>query len=86
MQEEIFGPILPIVTCDTMEDAIELVNNQPRPLALYLFSHDKKLQDKVTLQTHSGGVCVNDTVVHFAQDDLPIGRCWSIRYGEISRS
>ncbi|TQV72109.1 coniferyl aldehyde dehydrogenase [Aliikangiella marina] len=73
MQEEIFGPILPIVTYKNIEQAIQIVNDGARPLALYLFSFDKALQQKLALETHSGGICVNDTLVHFAQDDLPIG-------------
>ena len=73
MQEEIFGPILPIRTYETLDDAIAYVNDHPRPLALYFFDHDQKRIDKVLGETISGGVCVNETMLHVAQDDLPFG-------------
>ena len=73
MVDEIFGPILPIVTYQNLEEAIEYINERPRPLALYLFSDDQAEQNKVLHQTHSGGVCINNTIVHLAQGDLPFG-------------
>lgn len=73
MQEEIFGPILPIVEYNDLEEAITLVNSRPKPLALYLFSQDKAKQNRVLQATSSGGVCINDTVVHFSLRDLPFG-------------
>lgn len=73
MQDEIFGPILPIVTYQTIEQANQIIHSYPRPLALYLFTMDKKLENKVLHQTHAGGVCINDTLSHVAQDDLPFG-------------
>ena len=73
MQEEIFGPILPIRTYETLEEAIGYVNDHPRPLALYHFEHDQKRIDQVLRDTISGGVCVNETMLHVAQDDLPFG-------------
>jgi coniferyl-aldehyde dehydrogenase len=73
MQEELFGPILPIRTYETLDDAIAYVNDHPRPLALYFFDHDQKRIDKVLSETVSGGVCVNETMLHAAQDDLPFG-------------
>ncbi|MBL4828558.1 MAG: coniferyl aldehyde dehydrogenase [Aliivibrio sp.] len=73
MQDEIFGPILPIVTYDTLENAIDYVNQRPRPLALYIMSFDKQLQQQIIQTTHSGGVCINDTVMHVAADDAPFG-------------
>ena len=73
MQEEIFGPILPIVTYETLDEAIAYVNDHPRPLALYFFSHDKGATDRVLNETMSGGVTVNETMLHVAQDDLPFG-------------
>jgi acyl-CoA reductase-like NAD-dependent aldehyde dehydrogenase len=73
MQEEIFGPILPIRTYDKVEDAIAYVNDHPRPLALYLFSHDKAVTDRVLSETVSGGVTINETMLHVAQDDVPFG-------------
>jgi coniferyl-aldehyde dehydrogenase len=73
MQEEIFGPILPVVTYDGLDDAIAYVNARPRPLALYFFSDDAEARRKVVERTTSGGVLINDTILHYAQDDLPFG-------------
>jgi coniferyl-aldehyde dehydrogenase len=73
MQEEIFGPILPIVTYQKLDEAIGYVNDHPRPLALYFFGHDKAATDRVLNETVSGGVTVNETMLHFAQDDVPFG-------------
>ncbi len=73
MSEEIFGPILPIIPYDTLEQAIDYVNDRPRPLALYFFGYDDDAMHKVLDQTVSGGVSVNETMVHFAQDALPFG-------------
>jgi coniferyl-aldehyde dehydrogenase len=73
MQEEIFGPILPIVTYRTLDEAIEYVNDRPRPLALYYFDHDRSRVESVLDRTVSGGACVNDCIVHVAQNDLPFG-------------
>jgi coniferyl-aldehyde dehydrogenase len=73
MQEEIFGPILPIRTYETLDEAIAYVNDHPRPLALYFFDHDQKRIDRVLRETVSGGVSVNETMMHVAQDDLPFG-------------
>ena len=73
MQEEIFGPILPFRTYENLDEAIAYINDHPRPLALYLFEHDQKRVDKVLRETTSGGVSVNETMLHVAQDDLPFG-------------
>jgi coniferyl-aldehyde dehydrogenase len=73
MQEEIFGPILPVVTYDGLDDAIAYVNARPRPLALYFFGTDKTSQRLVVERTTSGSVLVNDTILQYAQDDLPFG-------------
>jgi len=73
MQEEIFGPILPVVTYDELDDAIAYVNARPRPLALYFFGTDTASQRRVVDRTTSGGVLINDTILHYAQDDLPFG-------------
>lgn len=73
MQDEIFGPILPVIPYDTMDEALTYVNDRPRPLALYLFSHDKTCQTKTLEGTHSGGVCINETLLHVAIDDMPFG-------------
>ncbi len=73
LEDEIFGPLLPIVPYEKLDDAIEYVNSRPRPLALYVFSYDEEATDKVVERTVSGGVSVNDTMLHVAQDDLPFG-------------
>lgn len=73
MQDEIFGPLLPIVPYDRIEQAFDYINQRPRPLALYYFGYNKAQQQRVLEQTHSGGVCINDTLLHVAQDDLPFG-------------
>jgi len=73
MQEEIFGPILPIVGYETMDEAINFINDRPRPLALYYFDHKGKRIRELLAKTHSGGVCINDTLLQVSQDDLPFG-------------
>jgi coniferyl-aldehyde dehydrogenase len=73
MQEEIFGPILPLVGTDSVDAAIDYVNARPRPLALYHFDHNAQRTESVLQRTIAGGVCVNDTVMHFAQSQLPFG-------------
>jgi len=72
-EEEIFGPILPIIAYDNLNEAIEYVNDRPRPLALYYFGYDKSEQNYVLDHTISGGVSINDTLMHLAQEDLPFG-------------
>ncbi|WP_065187765.1 coniferyl aldehyde dehydrogenase [Shewanella woodyi] len=73
MQDEIFGPLLPILGYDNLDEAITYINDRPRPLALYLMSFNQQTQDKVLNNTHSGGVCINETVFHVAADDAPFG-------------
>lgn len=73
MQEEIFGPILPIVPYDSIEEAIRYINERPRPLALYVLSHDNQVQKQFLEHTHAGGVGINDTIVHVGQEDMPFG-------------
>ncbi len=73
MQEELFGPILPIVPYRSLDEAIDYVNDHDRPLALYFFSYDKTEQQKILERTHAGGVTINDTLMHIAQDDMPFG-------------
>ena len=72
-EEELFGPILPIITYDNLDEAIDHVNDRPRPLALYYFGYDKAEQNYVLDNTHSGGVSINDTLMHLAQEDMPFG-------------
>jgi len=71
--EEIFGPILPIITIDDVDAAIRYVNDRPKPLALYVFSKSKETVDRVLDRTSSGGACVNHTMMHFAPPELPFG-------------
>jgi coniferyl-aldehyde dehydrogenase len=73
MQDEIFGPILPIVPYTSLDEAIRYVNARPRPLALYVFSHDGATVDQVLDCTIAGGVSVNETIMHISQDHLPFG-------------
>ena len=73
MQDEIFGPLLPLVPYRNLDQAIDYVNARPRPLALYFFETDSSSLDRVLKQTVSGGVTINDTILHIAQDDLPFG-------------
>jgi aldehyde dehydrogenase (NAD+) len=73
MQEEIFGPILPIITYTEITEAIAFINSRPKPLALYLFTQNKILQMRILQETSSGGVCINDTVMHCGVPSLPFG-------------
>jgi len=73
MKEEIFGPVMPLITYKRIEDAIDYIYKFDKPLALYLFSESKKIQDLVLAKTSSGGVCINDTIVHIASNSLPFG-------------
>ena len=73
MQEEIFGPILPIKSYRTLDEAIAYVNAHDRPLSLYPFSHDRGSVEKILRNTLAGGVTVNDTVLHFGINNLPFG-------------
>ncbi len=73
MQDEIFGPLLPIVAYHTLDEALTYINSRPRPLALYYFGYNKSEQQRVIENTHSGGVSINETLLHVAIDDLPFG-------------
>lgn len=73
MQQEIFGPILPVISFTELNKALQLVNSMPHPLALYVFSNRKKVIDKVILEIPAGGVTVNDTLMHIANSKLPFG-------------
>jgi coniferyl-aldehyde dehydrogenase len=73
LQDEIFGPVLPIVEYESLDGAIDYVNDRPRPLALYYFDHDDRRIERVLDETISGGVTINETMLHVAQDDLPFG-------------
>lgn len=73
MQEEIFGPILPVLTWKSLDEAIEFVRNRPKPLALYLFTGSKDVEKKVLDSCSFGGGCINDTVIHLASSYLSFG-------------
>ena len=73
MGEEIFGPILPILTYESLDEAIQTVESHPHPLALYFFSEDKAAQKKVLDRCHFGGGCINDTIIHLATSAMPFG-------------
>jgi aldehyde dehydrogenase (NAD+) len=73
MNDEIFGPILPVLTIRSIDEAIRFVNARPKPLALYLFTRDAKVEDEVLSHTSSGGACVNATLWHLANSNLPFG-------------
>jgi coniferyl-aldehyde dehydrogenase len=86
LEEEIFGPILPVIAYDSIQGAIEHINARPRPLALYWFGQDSDSRDRVLRQTVSGGVTVNDTLMHIAHENLPFGGVgesgWGSYHGE----
>ncbi|MFC7678269.1 aldehyde dehydrogenase [Paenibacillus sp. GCM10028914] len=73
MEEEIFGPIFPILTYDHLDEIIDMVNAKPKPLALYLFTKDNDIQNKILSSISFGGGCVNDTLMHLATPHLPFG-------------
>jgi aldehyde dehydrogenase (NAD+) len=73
MEEEIFGPILPIITYNNFDEVINLINSKPKPLALYIFSSNQKERDRILKETSSGGVCVNECAIQFLHHNLPFG-------------
>ena len=73
LQEEIFGPLLPIVAYETQEDVVNYINDRPRPLAMYVFDRNTTRTDDLLARTHSGGVSLNDCMLHIAQEDIPFG-------------
>ncbi len=73
MEEEIFGPLLPVITFSNIEEVIDVVNSKPKPLALYIYSTDKRNIDKVLRETSAGDTCVNQTMMHFLHHNLPFG-------------
>ena len=73
MQEEIFGPVLPVLTFDRVEEALDFVNTRPHPLALYLFSQDKQVQELFVRRASVGGGCINDTIIHLATSHMGFG-------------
>ena len=73
MQEEIFGPIIPIITFESLDEVIENVNERPKPLALYLFTTSKENENKIISSISFGGGCINETIMHLANSNLPFG-------------
>jgi coniferyl-aldehyde dehydrogenase len=87
MTEEIFGPVLPVLSYSNLDEAIATINARPRPLALYWFGRDEASRDKVLMHTVSGGVSVNDTLMHVAHEHLPFGGVgesgWGAYHGKV---
>jgi coniferyl-aldehyde dehydrogenase len=81
MQQEIFGPILPIETYDTLDQAIERINARPRPLAMYMFGGSGAERRRVLERTIAGGVTLDDTLWHFSNENLPFGGVGASGYG-----
>jgi coniferyl-aldehyde dehydrogenase len=73
MQGEIFGPLLPIIAYNKLDEALGYINQRARPLALYFMSFNEQTQKHILDHTHSGGVCINETIFHVAADDAPFG-------------
>ena len=73
MQEEIFGPIMPILSIKSMDEAYNFVKNRPQPLALYIFTNDKKTERRFVREVPFGGGCVNDTIIHLASSNMGFG-------------
>jgi aldehyde dehydrogenase (NAD+) len=73
MQEEIFGPILPIIEYDSLDEALQYIKQFEKPLALYIFSENNLIQERVMNETSFGGGCVNETVMHVGQTRMPFG-------------
>lgn len=73
MQDEIFGPLLPVISYSDLYDVVQYVNSRPRPLACYIFTKDSTVRDNLLEALHFGGGCVNDTIIHLATDYMPFG-------------
>jgi acyl-CoA reductase-like NAD-dependent aldehyde dehydrogenase len=73
MQEEIFGPILPMMEWENLDEVVDFVNNRDKPLALYVYTRNNKISDRVLTECSSGGACINDSVVHIGNPNLPFG-------------
>lgn len=81
MQEEIFGPLLPICSYRHIDEAVDYINARPRPLALYYFGDDRAEAKHVLAHTYSGGACINEVMQHIFQSDLPFGGCGNSGFG-----
>lgn len=73
LKEEIFGPVFPLIEFTDTDFVIRYINDRPKPLALYLFTKNRKQRDKIVRETSSGGVCINDTLLHFVNHKIPFG-------------
>lgn len=73
MREEIFGPLCPLIKIKSIDEGIKFVNSRPKPLALYIFTNNEDLESRILERTSSGGVCINDTLLHLSSDTLPFG-------------
>ena len=73
MTDEIFGPILPVMTVQSLDDAISFVNSRPKPLAAYLFTKTKSIRERVVKEVPAGGMVINHLLFHFATNKLPFG-------------
>lgn len=82
MREEIFGPLLPVISYRDLSEALQIVNERERPLVLYLFSRERRVIDRVLAQTRAGGTVVNDTLIHFYQLNLPFGGVGESGFGK----
>ena len=84
MQEEIFGPVLPVLTFKEIQEALQFVKEREKPLALYLFTRDKKTERKVLGNLSFGGGCINDTIIHLLLR-IWASAVWAQRHGKLSR-
>ena len=73
MQEEIFGPVMPVLTFNSIDEVIRNVNSMAHPLAFYIFAQDKAICEKVTSECGFGGGCINDVIIHLATSEMPFG-------------
>jgi aldehyde dehydrogenase (NAD+) len=73
MEEEIFGPLLPVIPYSRLDDALAFVNSRPKPLAFYIFSQQEGTIQTILASTSAGGTCINDTLLHFVHPELPFG-------------
>ncbi len=73
MQEEIFGPLLPVLTYESLDQAMGKINSMAHPLALYIFTNCREAADKITSQCYFGGGCINDTIIHLATSEMGFG-------------
>ena len=73
MADEIFGPILPVIPYTDINEVVEYIERNPRPLATYIFTRDRRLKERLLQRLHFGGGCINDTIIHLATEEMPFG-------------